>query len=84
MYADDTTIYLKLEDLDQNFIETEINNELENVNIWLKQDNLSLNAQKTSLDPKRESPQKCWSFEDDCMQNGSTGKVAAWVVIIYS
>ena len=56
MYADDTTIYLKLEDLDQNFIETEINNELENVNIWPKQDNLSLNAQKTSFGPKTRIP----------------------------
>ena len=49
MHADDTTIYFNLEDFDQNCTETEINNELENVNIWLKHNNLSLNAQKTKL-----------------------------------
>ena len=27
---------------------------------------------------------KCWHFEDDCVPNGSTGKVAAWGVLIYS
>ena len=49
MYADDTTIYFNLEDFDQNCTGTEINNELENVNIWLKQNKLSLNARKTKL-----------------------------------
>ena len=49
MYADDTTIYFNLEDFDQNYTETEINNELENVNIWLKHNKLSLDAQKTKL-----------------------------------
>ena len=49
MYADDTTIYFNLEDFDQYCTETEINNELENVNIWLKHNKLSLNAQKTKL-----------------------------------
>ena len=29
-------------------------------------------------------PPKCWHFEDDCVPNGSTGKVAAWGVLIYS
>ena len=47
MYADDTTIYFNLEDFDQNCTETEINNELENVNIWVKHNKLSLKAQKT-------------------------------------
>ena len=23
-------------------------------------------------------PPKCWHFEDDCVPNGSTGKVAGW------
>ena len=27
---------------------------------------------------------KCWNFEGDCEQNGSTGKVATWGVLIYS
>ena len=29
-------------------------------------------------------PPKCWHIEDDCVPNGSTGKVAAWGVLIYS
>ena len=49
MYADDITIYFNLEDFDQNCTETEINNELENVNFWLKHNKLSLKAQKTKL-----------------------------------
>ena len=28
-------------------------------------------------------PPKCWNFEDDCVPNGSTDKVAAWGVLIY-
>ena len=47
MYANDTTIYCS--DFDQICTETETNNELENVNIWLKHNKLSLNAQKTKL-----------------------------------
>ena len=27
---------------------------------------------------------KCWHFEDDCVPNDSTGKVATWGVLIYS
>ena len=27
---------------------------------------------------------KCWNFEGDCEQNGSTGNVATWGVLIYS
>ena len=27
---------------------------------------------------------KCWNFEGDCEQNGSTGKVVTWRVLIYS
>ena len=49
MYADDTTIYFNLEDFDQNCIETDINNELEKVNLWLKLNKLYLNTQKTKL-----------------------------------
>ena len=36
MYADDTTIYFNLEDFDNLTKETDINRELEKVNIWLK------------------------------------------------
>ena len=43
MCADDTTIYFNMKNFNQNnSTETEINNELENVNIWLKQNKLSL------------------------------------------
>ena len=49
MYADDTTIYFNLEDFDQNCLETDINNELEKVNLWLKLNKLYLNTQKTKL-----------------------------------
>ena len=49
MYADDTTISFNLEDFDQNCIETDINNELEKVNFWLKLNKLYLNTQKTKL-----------------------------------
>ena len=32
----------------------------------------------------RNPPSKCWHFEDDCVPNRSTGKVAAWGVLMYS
>ena len=51
MYADDTTIYFILEDFDNLTRETNINRELEKVNIWLKLNKLSLNTQKTKLMP---------------------------------
>ena len=49
MYADDTTIYFNLEDFINIIKETDINNELEKVNTWLKLNKLSLNTQKTKL-----------------------------------
>ena len=49
MYADATIIYFNLEDFDPEFVETEINNELERVNLWLKLNKLSLNIKKTKL-----------------------------------
>ena len=49
MYADDTTIYFNLEDFDQNRMQTEINSELNKVNLWLKLNQLSLNTNKTKL-----------------------------------
>ena len=49
MYADDTTIYFYLKDFDHLTKETDINRELEKVNIWLKLNKLSLNTQKTKL-----------------------------------
>ena len=49
MYADDTTIYFKLEDFDRYNLEQDITNELENITLWLKRNKLSLNVQKTKL-----------------------------------
>ena len=49
MYADDTTIYFNLEDFSNIIKETDINNELEKVNTWLKLNKLSLDTQKTKL-----------------------------------
>ena len=48
MYADDTTIYFSLEDLQDNkaFI---INKELEKVNVWLKLNKLTINTEKTKF-----------------------------------
>ena len=49
MYADDTTIYFNIEDFDTNNLEAEINNELKQVNTWLKVNKLSLNVGKTKI-----------------------------------
>ena len=49
MYADDTTIYFNLEDFDSNNFEFEINAELQKVSMWLKNNKLSLNLDKTKL-----------------------------------
>ena len=46
MYADDTTIYFNLEDFPKANLVNNITNELDKVNIWLKQNKLSLNADK--------------------------------------
>ena len=47
MYADDTTIYFDLEDLEKDHLEHQINEELKVVNIWLKLNKLTLNTTKT-------------------------------------
>jgi len=47
MYADDTTIYFNLEDFPNDNLEDNITNELNKLNTWLKQNRLSLNADKT-------------------------------------
>ena len=39
---------------------------------------------KTGNPPPPPPPPKCLYFGDDCVPNGSTGKVAAWGVLIYS
>ena len=47
MYADDTTIYFNLEDFSNDNLTNSITNELSKLNIWLSQNRLSLNADKT-------------------------------------
>ena len=47
MYADDTTIYFNLKDLNQENLEKEVNNELSRVSEWMTLNKLSLNASKT-------------------------------------
>ena len=47
MYADDTTLYFNLEDFDCRNLDNEINSEIEKMNLWLKLNKLSLNADKT-------------------------------------
>ena len=49
MYADDTTIYIDLQDFDRTCVEAEITKELEKVNFLVKLNKLSLNTQKTKL-----------------------------------
>ena len=44
MYADDTTIYFNLEEFDQYNLQQDITNELENITLWLKRNQLSLNV----------------------------------------
>ena len=46
MYADDTTLYFNLEDFDCQNLDNEINLEIEKINLWLKLNKLSLNADK--------------------------------------
>ena len=49
MYADDTTIYFKLEDFPAINREQEINRELEKLNIWFQLNKLILNVDKTKF-----------------------------------
>ena len=49
LYADDTTLYFNLEDFDKQYLERDITNELNQINVWLKMNKLSLNAEKTKL-----------------------------------
>ena len=47
MYADDTTLFFNLEDFPESNRAWFIDNELEKINIWLKLNKLTLNADKT-------------------------------------
>ena len=48
MYADDTTIYFNMEDFPKDKFEDFVNSELENLNVWLRHNKLSLNNEKKS------------------------------------
>ena len=50
MYADDTTLYFNLKDFDCRNLDYVINSEIEKINLWLKLNKLSLNADKTEYD----------------------------------
>ena len=47
MYADDATLYFNLEDFYCRNLDNEINAEIVKINLWLKLNKLSLNADKT-------------------------------------
>ena len=46
MYADDTTIYFNTEDFPRDNLAKQITTELDKVDVWLKHNKLSLNAEK--------------------------------------
>ena len=49
MYADDTTIYFKLEDFSQDHVVNCVSIELNKVNNWLHENKLSLNIEKNKM-----------------------------------
>ena len=49
LYADDTTLYFNLEDIDSVNMNDNINTHLEQINVWLKLNNLTVNVSKTNL-----------------------------------
>ena len=49
MHADDTTLYCCLEDIKSNDKEKIIDDELQNINLWLQANKLTLNVNKTKF-----------------------------------
>ena len=47
MYADDTTLYFKVEDFPKDHPRNCVTNELNKIHLWLQNNKLSLNAEKT-------------------------------------
>ena len=47
MYADDTTLYFKVEDFPKDDLRNCVTNELNKIHLWLQNNKLSLNAEKT-------------------------------------
>ena len=63
MYADDTTLYFNLEDIDSVNMNESINIHLENINVWLKLNKLTVNVSKTKFmifHKRRVAPQQSW------------------------
>ena len=60
MYADDTTLYFNLEDVDSVNMSDNINIHLEKINVWLKLNTLTVNVSKTKFmifHKRRDTPQ---------------------------
>ena len=60
MYADDTTLYFNLEDIDSVDMNDNINTHLEKINVWLKLNKLTVNVSKTKFvifHKRRDTPQ---------------------------
>ena len=60
MYADDTTLYFNLEDVDSVNMSDNINIHLEKINVWLKLNKLTVNVSKTKFmifHKRRDTPQ---------------------------
>ena len=60
MYADDTTFYFNLEDVDSVNMSDNINIHLEKINVWLKLNKLTVNVSKTKFmifHKRRDTPQ---------------------------
>ena len=48
MYADDTTLYFNLEDFNSETMNDDINSCLDEINVWLKLNKLTVNVSKTN------------------------------------
>ena len=60
MYADDTTLYFNLKDIDSVDMNNNINTHLEKFNVWLKLNKLTVNVSKTKFMisyKRRDAPQ---------------------------
>ena len=60
MYADDTTLYFNLEDIDSVNLNENISIHLEKINVWLRLNKLTVNVSKTKcmiFHKRRDVPQ---------------------------
>ena len=75
MYADDTTLYCNLEDFVDYDAETAISRELQNINLWLKRNTLTLNVDKTKFiifHKRKKVPNLSISLNDIAITNVDT------------